>query len=97
MAGTVRFHRHTVFVIERVGFVDGLVYLACAPADAVIGMDVGRRLVRAVGPAVEYVGMSGVPFLFLTIIVVAVCRPVITLHTFSRMSRGPPCFPGGCS
>mmetsp|Transcript_40578 Transcript_40578/g.95283 ORF Transcript_40578/g.95283 Transcript_40578/m.95283 type:complete len:367 (-) Transcript_40578:1059-2159(-) len=56
-AGTARIHRNVVFVIERINFVDGLCNFALLPADVVMGTDSGRRVARAVGPAVDYVGV----------------------------------------
>jgi hypothetical protein len=62
--GAVKIHRNSVFVVERLNFVDGLWNLAMKPSDIVMNTKVGHKATKIAKPYVNYVGELAKPAVF---------------------------------
>lgn len=62
--GAVKIHRNTVFVIERLNFMDGLWNLAMKPSDIVLSTKAGHKATKIAQPYVNYVGELAKPAIF---------------------------------
>ncbi|GMI19447.1 hypothetical protein TeGR_g7782 [Tetraparma gracilis] len=72
--GAVKVHRNSVFVIERLNFLDGIWSLAMKPSDAVLSTKYGNKAAKLARPYVSYAGELAKPAYYSGRLVVATVK-----------------------
>lgn len=60
----MKIHRNSVFVVERLNFIDGIWNLAMKPSDIVLSTKAGHKATKIAKPYVAYVGELAKPAVF---------------------------------